>query len=766
MSTEEGVTQPPTAGSDKTQAPKAAATFSSFINKNTTGKKFAPKVARRRPGAAPAPRPAAPEPTAPSVEAQTEQPEVVHSTITQLPTPASTQEHIVRNAMQTEPSQSAVAPADTAPAILEESTPTVSQPTPSPTVTTTHVGSTGRGGDEEAPPAQPIQDVHDDGNAVRPVKRRRIDAATRKSTVVDNELSEAATATPETLYMQLEEGATAQVGQVETITCAQPTQEETLPPQQSQQEPDVASAVVDRVQEGHSNEAEQIQQTAEEAPAPRSRKRRVLPWVAVNRTPDEEEVEEETAPAPPKKNRQPPKPRGKKKAAAAMETQDGEQQDDAIEEEAQPGPKRPSAKARGKRRADAMDPEEGAEPSIPAKRARRPGRAKDKEGTTNAGDEGEEAGDEGGEVVVRRKPRQPKRKKAATEGEGNGDGTQPKRKGRPPREATPSDAEDQEIDPEATFMDSLASRNIRVGKLSDREKAMRGIDWVAVRQRQREEDTRPIQTKQIQEQADKLLAEFAPPPEPGIQYTLVGDQIQVVHSSTVVDREADADLQIQNYEVVEEQDLTARITSRSFMKNNKRFPNDFLLPGQGKKWTSDDTELFYQGLRNFGTDFQMISHMFPGSNRRSIKLKFTREERENPDIVREALHGRSEIASNWETFMEASQMQDSHFKDVDQIKLQMEAEAAEFREQIETAKAETLERKRQQREAGMLDEDGDGNEASNKENSKGKRKNKGKQKQVTFQEEAGVEIVGNIDDDHTWGQERIEPMGMVRSGHD
>jgi transcription factor TFIIIB component B'' len=42
MSAEEGSTQPPTAGGDKAQAPKAAATFSSFINSELLGLQYRP----------------------------------------------------------------------------------------------------------------------------------------------------------------------------------------------------------------------------------------------------------------------------------------------------------------------------------------------------------------------------------------------------------------------------------------------------------------------------------------------------------------------------------------------------------------------------------------------------------------------------------------------------------------------------------------------------------------------------------------------------
>jgi transcription factor TFIIIB component B'' len=303
-------------------------------------------------------------------------------------------------------------------------------------------------------------------------------------------------------------------------------------------------------------------------------------------------------------------------------------------------------------------------------------------------------------------------------------------------------------------MDSLASRNIRVGRLSNREKAMREIDWTAVRQRQREEDARPIQSKELREKADQLLLEEQPTHTDMPRIRLGADgQIEMIHASTTIDRDAQADEIIAGYEVQEEEDITKRITSKSFMKNNKRFPNDFLLPGQGKRWNADDTEQFYQGLRSFGTDFQMISHMFPGASRRSIKLKFTREERDNPDLVREALLGQSQIVSHWDEFMEVSQMDEARFADADRINRELAEEEAIMREQIDAAKAETKERKRQQFEAGMIDAEGNEINPDGTVVEKGKNKRKGKGKRVAFQEEAGVEVLGAIDEDERWGQE-------------
>jgi transcription factor TFIIIB component B'' len=541
----------------------------------------------------------------------------------------------------------------------------------------------------------------------------------------------------------------------------QPAQSELQVPVQPQQDTPSLGWVEEAVEAPESSaqpaSAGTVQSPAENAAAPAPRRKRVLPWAAVNRP--QEVEEEDVAPAPVKKPRQPPKPRGRKKAAAATGTEDVGEQEEGEDGESQPVQKRPSAKARGKRRADAADPEDGAEVPASTKRTRRPRKPRGQVGADNAGEEGAEAAEgeagEHGEPAVPRKPRQPRqprrKKKSPAEGEveDGQDPTQPKRKGRPPREPTPEDAEDHEIDPENTFMNSIASRNIRVGKLSVREKAMREIDWVAVRQRQREEDSRPISTKEARDKAEKQLLDQAPQAD-GPRFQMVDGQIQLVHGSTMVDREAEADREIDNYEVVEERDLTTRITSRSFLKNNKRFPNDFILPGQGKRWTKDLTDLFYEGLEHFGTDFQMISHMFPGSTRRSIKLKFTREERDDPQRVRDALHGSSTIDTHWDSFMQVSTMEEQQFADADAVKREMAEHEAIMREKINAAKAEAEERKYQQREAGVLDEEEDPN---NKENGKTKKKRKGKDKQVTFQEEAGVEILGDADADATWGQE-------------
>ncbi|KAH9872877.1 hypothetical protein J1614_005271 [Plenodomus biglobosus] len=685
---------------DKGQAPKPAATFTSFINKNTTGKKFAPKAARRRPGAAPpaAPPAAIPAPSLPEPAPSTTEPEPANAPaaqpppVTQLPTPAATQEPVPSSA-----------------------------PTPPPQVSALN--------SVEGTPIAPLERPSTAAErAPTPARTAREESREPAVTCAPNVLPTSPVTRPETDAPQRAEETQAVA--VETPSTA----------------PDTVIEVAEVA------ETPAVQEDIEPSAQTPSRKRRRLPWVAVNH-PQDEEPDEDLA-APPKKTR-----RKTKATTSADASADAEhvQQQDGNDDDSQPLPKRPSAKAGGKRKAAVAT--EGEDQDQPAPRkARKPRKPRPAvvDGTEAEGDAAQPV-DSIEITATRRKPRKPKRRvRNTTEvegGEGEAD-AQPKRKGRPPREPTPSDAEDHTIDPEETFMNSLASRNIRVGRLSNREKEMRKVDWAAVKERRREEDSRPIQSKQEQEAADRALAEASAALEgqqieSGPRFREIDGEIRMVPDSGTIDREADADREIAEYEIIEDQDITARVTSRSFLKNNKRFPNDFILPGQGRRWNIESTDLFYQGLKSFGTDFQMISQMFPGSTRRSIKTKFTREERENPERVREALHGQSEIVSHWSVFLEASQRNDDSFVDADEIKRQLAEDEAIMREKIAAAKAETEERNRQKAAAGVLDDEG--GEAGDKENGKKKRREKGKQ--VSFQEEQGVEIMGTIDDDDTWGQE-------------
>jgi transcription factor TFIIIB component B'' len=58
---------------------------------------------------------------------------------------------------------------------------------------------------------------------------------------------------------------------------------------------------------------------------------------------------------------------------------------------------------------------------------------------------------------------------------------------------------------------------------------------------------------------------------------------------------------------------------------------------KAEKWTKEDTEFFFQALRQFGTDFSLIQRLFPGRSRRQIKKKYLVEDKINPGRVEAAI---------------------------------------------------------------------------------------------------------------------------------
>ncbi|XP_019181187.1 PREDICTED: transcription factor TFIIIB component B'' isoform X2 [Ipomoea nil] len=66
------------------------------------------------------------------------------------------------------------------------------------------------------------------------------------------------------------------------------------------------------------------------------------------------------------------------------------------------------------------------------------------------------------------------------------------------------------------------------------------------------------------------------------------------------------------------------------------------------RWSKEDTEVFYEAIRQFGSDFSMIQQLFPGRTRAQIRLKYKKEERRHPSRVHDALTNRSKDHSRFE----------------------------------------------------------------------------------------------------------------------
>ncbi|EKD20502.1 uncharacterized protein L3040_004210 [Drepanopeziza brunnea f. sp. 'multigermtubi'] len=242
-------------------------------------------------------------------------------------------------------------------------------------------------------------------------------------------------------------------------------------------------------------------------------------------------------------------------------------------------------------------------------------------------------------VAGPKKPRRKKNDAAAT-------------RGRKRRAATPDGASDEEIDQSTLTMMDLC-KDLRIGKKfskheeikarirekydqSTREKMKRKNPEVtalvdaAPRQGAAEGEAGPSEPAEpAAPAAEAEEAEEAPiVPGSGIQMRLVNNQLVVDDTSTQIDRQARGQVDEGIMQHVLEDDFTRVVTSGTYMKREK-----------AQLWDHAATARFYEGLAQFGTDFEMIAKLFPHRSRRQVKLKFNKEERINSDKITQTLIG-------------------------------------------------------------------------------------------------------------------------------
>lgn len=327
------------------------------------------------------------------------------------------------------------------------------------------------------------------------------------------------------------------------------------------------------------------------------------------------------------------------------------------------------------------------------------------------------------------------------------------RKKRRKRAGTPNDAENAVIDPDEITMDRLLS--IRSGEVSHRERAMRQIDWEEVKKRRKEALSGNAVTDegnqaQVSEELERAARERDAAQTRGPRMRILNGAIVVDQASLTIDRHAEATRADETLEAVEEDDLTRRFNTATYMRANKRDPAERLPMGTTKRdrWTAEQTDAFYEAIRMFGTDFAIIAKMFPGKTRGNIKRKFVREEHANPDRVKSALI-REAVPLDFDAFLSASGLQAADFvEDVGAIRDELAAEAAARQVEIDKVKAEHEEMQRQRRLANGGDAGDDaekgGTEAGGRKRGKGKTGAKKKGKHALHGDE--VEIVETIED--------------------
>ena len=321
--------------------------------------------------------------------------------------------------------------------------------------------------------------------------------------------------------------------------------------------------------------------------------------------------------------------------------------------------------------------------------------AEDDDGTAapeTGGDEGEAM--EGVETTVKPpKPKKERRRKATT--------TEPPAEG---QEEEIEDPELHEIDVTATTLSDLV-RDRPLGKTSEREAKMSTIDWTEVARKRREMDTTLTATDGAEpssnngdrdEEQQRSKSPQVASRRTGPQLRIVNGEIVVDEASLHVDRQARAAANAANLQVTEDGDLTKRVNRLTYINDKKRDPADRVTVYKMKSdpWHDDETERFYDALRMFGTDFYIISKMFPPKTRRQIKLKFVREEKLFPDRINAALAGEG-VPMDLSVYAEATGMDVNEFKDPRELDEELRQEGEEQRGEIELKRKETAETKQQ-----------------------------------------------------------------------
>ena len=292
------------------------------------------------------------------------------------------------------------------------------------------------------------------------------------------------------------------------------------------------------------------------------------------------------------------------------------------------------------------------------------------------------------------------------------------------RGPTPEGAETIQITPSEVKMMDLC-RDGGTGRKSEREKELEELgraEFIRKKQTQLNEvigdaeleiQATPLESTEArqeqlayQREKEEYVAHNVP------NTIIINGQIQIDETSLEIDRHAAAALErnLEQLDAVDETDMTRKINSATWLKRD-----------QSGGWNEMLTERFYDGLRMFGTDFEMISKMFPGRTRHKIKLKFCKEEKINGDRIKATLLG--EILAV--DLPEFEKMAGTEFDDPEELEKDLEEDRIRLEEETAAEKQAMDDANRERQEQIAAEQAAAENDSSAKENRRGKGKKRG-----------------------------------------
>ncbi|KAJ5139295.1 uncharacterized protein N7515_004143 [Penicillium bovifimosum] len=317
-------------------------------------------------------------------------------------------------------------------------------------------------------------------------------------------------------------------------------------------------------------------------------------------------------------------------------------------------------------------------------------------------------------------PVKPKKRKYSKAGTSDPEGSEKPKRVRKKREPTPEGAETVEILPNVVKMSELC-KDLRTGKKSKRETELRKIDQAEEERKKQGETPGPrssVKRNEPEQERSEQAVDWKP--QSGPKMRIVNGEIVLDSESLQVDRHADAAREVGDLEDVVENSLTRKINQATYGRRSKT-----------EGWDEEMTDLFYRGLRMFGTDFMVISKLFPGRSRRQIKLKFNNEERRDPQRIKDTLFGPREVID----IATYSEMTNTVYDDPRVV--QQELDEEKVRIEAQHAKEKAMQEDMLRNPTGNAKEDQNDKTAPKKSRKKAPAKNLG----------GGTEeVLGTIDD--------------------
>lgn len=204
------------------------------------------------------------------------------------------------------------------------------------------------------------------------------------------------------------------------------------------------------------------------------------------------------------------------------------------------------------------------------------------------------------------------------------------------------------VDIGTTTMESIAVANWKSGRASSRTFELERVRARQLKKRREEansqEDPSSEQIKQSDTPAPSTPRETpatdmpAGETEPHFSENRFAVQTRIVDGKIVLDEQSlfanyrddeQQEREQRNWEVIDEREGDQFVNSASRSKQRRT-----------QRWSAEETERFFQAISQWGTDFEMITRLFPRRTRREIKAKWTKESRQNPQRLDEAFHRR------------------------------------------------------------------------------------------------------------------------------